>query len=304
MRERLRLLVFGGLLVWLACGPAFPGPNEPDSARLDADGVLELYPSGPGSSFRLGQENPNSTPRLVIEKQLRAQPADGSGIAYWSFAAYPLEYSRGGTGKTARLHIHASGQNQTHDWRNQAGYLSTPLDLNNQEFTAYVRVRGIFDPKRAAISLKIRGGEHKVATPALASCTLMTFGHRQSAGVARFGKELNHPDYDYVLLQPRTFAALEEGRWVGLKLVSFASTASPGSVVNRLYVDAQPFTDSGRPRNEFTLFSEYVDRAGVSTGFYDTLVSWGGFQTTLRVDGVDVLDVAILSAREISVKEL
>jgi hypothetical protein len=36
---------------------------------------------------------------------------------------------------------------------------------------------------------------------------------------------------------------------------------------------------------------------------YDTLASWGGFQTTLRADGVDVLDVAILSVREIAAPE-
>jgi hypothetical protein len=131
----------------------------------------------------------------------------------------------------------------------------------------------------------------------------MTFAHRRAPGITRFGKELNHPDYDYVKLKPRTFAALEEGRWVGLKLVSFAPAGSSDRVVNRLYVDASPFDAEGRPRNDFVLFSEYIDRAGVSTGYYDTLASWGGFQTTLRVDGADYIDVAILSVREIAVGE-
>ncbi len=270
---------------------------------LDHAGVVELYPSAPGASFMLGSENPNHTPRLRIEKNVRAQPGRDGAVDYWSFAAYPLDYSSGGSGKTARLHIYATGSIQLYTWRSQRGYLSAPGDLRNQEFTAYVRVRGIFDPKRAAISLKIRGGQHKPESPALASCTLMTFAHRRAPGVTRFGKELNHPDHDYVKLKPRTFAALEDGRWVGLKLVSFAPQGRTDRVVNRLYVDARPFLEDGRPRNDFVLFSEYIDRAGVSTGMYDTLASWGGFQTTLRADGVDVLDVAILSVREIAAPE-
>lgn len=43
--------------------------------------------------------------------------------------------------------------------------------------------------------------------------------HLRPAGkrVTRFGKELRHPEYDYVPLEPRFSASLEEGRWVGLK---------------------------------------------------------------------------------------
>ena len=286
-----------------ACRPALPAALQSSSPPLDAAGVVELYPSAPGSAFSLGTDNPNHTERLRIEKDVRAEPGTDGSIEYWSFRAYPLEYSSGGQGKTARLHIHASGSSQTHTWRNQQGYLSTPRDLKNQEFTAYVRVRGIFDPKRAAVSPKIRGGQHKREAPALASCTMMTFADRRGPGVARFGKELNHPDYDYVKLPARTLDALEDGRWVGLKLVSFAPPSTTDRVVNRLYVDADPFLADGRPRNGFVLFSEYVDRADLSTGEYTTLVSWGGFQTTLRVDGVHVLDVAILSVREIEASE-
>lgn len=287
----------------LACGPALPSSLSAATPPLDRAGVVQLYPSAPGSSFILGAENPNHTSRLRIEKNVRAEPGQDGPVDYWSFAAYPLDYSSGGSGKTARLHIYASGSVQNYTWRNNGGFLSTPSDLKNQEFTAYVRVRGVFDPKRASVSLKIRGGQHKREAPALASCTMMTFADRRGPGVARFGKELNHPDYDYVKLKPRTFAALEDGRWVGLKLVSFTPQGSSDRVVNRLYVDAQPFLADGRPRNDFVLFSEYIDRAGVSTGKYETLASWGGFQTTLRVDGVDFVDVAILSVREIAAPE-
>jgi hypothetical protein len=83
---------------------------------------------------------------------------------------------------------------------------------------------------------------------------------------------------------------------VALKVVSYAQ---PGRVVNRLYVDADPWDAAGRPRNDWRLMSEHVDVEGASTGRYAKLVDWGAFVTTLRTDGVESLDFAIVSAREI-----
>jgi hypothetical protein len=266
---------------------------------LDQDGVVKLYPDAPGSAFRLGGENPNHVARLSIEKGIRAMPGQDGAVDYWSVSAYPLEYSSGGQGKTARLHMRGTGATQKYTWRTQRGYLSDPLDLGDQEFTAFVRVRGIFDFKRAAVSLKIRGGQHTQRDPALASCTMMTFASRQAPAVSRFGKELDHPDYDYVKLPLHFETSLLDGRWVGLKLVSFRDPHDAEQVINRLYVDDEPFASDGSPHNHFRLLSEYVDRAGKSTGEYDTLVSWGGTLTTLRVDGVEAVDVAILSVRAI-----
>jgi hypothetical protein len=47
------------------------------------------------------------------------------------------------------------------------------------------------------------------------------------------------------------------------------------------------------------LLSEYVDVEGQSTGKYDRLVDWAGWQNTVRVDGVSELDFSIVSVREI-----
>jgi hypothetical protein len=283
-----------------ACTPRSSASFASPGSELDPDGVLRLLPDAPGSAFRLGADDPNRLAALVIEKGTRAVPGSAGGVRFWTLRTYPLDYSSGGTGKTARLHIHASGRAQLFTWQDQHGFLASELDLKNQELTAYVRVRGIFDLRRAAVSLKIRGGEHSQRAPERASCVMLTFAPRGARALSRFGKELNHPDYDYVTLPLQADAALEEDRWVGLKLVSFEDRSSPERVVNRLYVDDRPFLPDGRPRNGFVLLSEYVDRAGQKTGFYSTLVNWGGYQTTLRVDGVDELDVAILSVREIT----
>jgi len=269
------------------------------AAPLDEDGVQMLGQSAGGSEFRLGTQDPNHADRFQIEKGGKATRETEGELRFWRTAAYDLTYASGGTGKTSRLHVYAGGGTQHFTWRTQRGYLASEADVRNQEFTAYVRVHGVFDVRRAAVSLKIRGGRHSTTGPDLASCTMMTFAPGTRGAVTRFGKELEHPLYDYVTLEPRFPAALAEGRWVGLKLLSYAVASEPRRVVNRLYVDAAPFDEHGRPTNGWRLVSEYLDVEGQSTGRYSKLVDWGGWQTTVRTDGVTQLDFAIVSLREI-----
>jgi hypothetical protein len=284
--------------------PVSPTPStspEPASAamELDEDRIVKLYPDAPGTAFRLGDADLNGALGLTIEEGLQASRGQDGPIAFWTVPTYDFEYSEGNTtGKTARLHIGPPAE-QRFDWRNQHGFLSSPEALGDQEFTAFVRVHGIFDRERAAFELKVRGGRHTEEEPALASCTMMTFATTDAPGVSRFGKELNHPEYDFVSLPLRYPAELDEDRWYGLKLVTFVDPERSDRVTYRLYVDDDPFLPDGSPRNAFRLLTEYVDRSGTSTGLYDTLVDWRGFVTTLRVDGVQSLDVARLSARGI-----
>ena len=100
-------------------------------------------------------------------------------------------------------------------------------------------------------------------------------------------------------LDPLFDTALAENAWFALKLVSYQGPHDNARVVNQLYVDARPFDAAGRPRNDFRLLSEFVDVDGVSTGHYSKLVDWGGFQNTVRTDGISQLDFAIVSVREI-----
>jgi hypothetical protein len=259
-----------------------------------------LLTSAPGSRFHLGKENPNSAGKFQIEQRTPAVLKTDGALQYWNIAAHDLVYASGASGKTSRLHIYASGGRQQYNWRTQRGFLSSPSDIRNQEFTVFVRVHGITDPKRAAISLKIRGGAHSAKNPDLASCTMMTFQATSTGAVTRFGKELSHPSYDYVKLTPAFDAALIENRWFGLKLLSYSSPGLPARVINRLYLDEEPIDlATGRLRNHWKLFSEFVDVEGVSTGKYGKLADWGGWQTTLRTDGVSSLDFTLISLREI-----
>jgi hypothetical protein len=281
--------------------PARAAPLQPTlDAGTDVDGVIKLYPDAPGLRFTLAGADPNQNDQLVIEEGLPAIAAEEAGLSFWSIDTYEFEYTEGSRmGKTARLHIRARGVEQLFDWQTQKGFLAGDESLGDQELSALVRVRGLFDPEHAVFELKIRGGEHTDEDPSLASCSLMTFATRAAPGVSRFGKELDHPLYDYVNLPPRLGVELTEGRWFGLKLVSYLDSARADRVYNQLFVDADPILPDGSLRNDYRLLAEYVDRAGVSTGRYDTMVSWRGYQSTLRIDGVDALDVARLSARAI-----
>jgi len=290
------------LVAVLGCGAPQPGaepPGGPARGALDADGVVMLFASANEPGFQLGARDPNTLAGLEIEKHGIATELREGSLHFWRIDAYALEYSSGGSGKTSRIHLRQPGGSQTFNWQTQHGFLSGPQDFRNQEFTAYLRVHGIFDLKRAAVSLKIRGGRHTQDDPDLASCTMMTFAPVGAPAVTRFGKELRHPDYDYVKLDPRFDAALAEDAWFGLKLVSYQDPQSKARVINQLYVDARPFDAAGRPRNDFRLLSVFVDVEGVSTGHYSKLVDWGGFQNTVRTDGIVQLDFAIVGVREI-----
>ena len=268
-------------------------------AALDADGVQRLFPTAPGTDLRLGTGDPNRTAGFIIERGTPVAAGAEGPLHYWCLPSHALTYASGGSGWTSRIHLRPGGDAvQRHTWRTQSGYLLHPDDLKNQEFTAFLRVHGVLDPDRAQVTLKIRGGAHSARAPDRASCVMLTFAPASRGSVARFGKELTHPEYDYVRLKPFFPAALEADAWVGLKLVSWNDPGDPSQVVHRLYLDTEPFV-AGRPRNGWRLFSEYVDREDLSTGRYRKLVDWGGCQTTLRTDGFDRIDFALLSAREI-----
>jgi len=266
----------------------------------DEDGVQMLYPSAPGAWYRLGTQDPNRAPGFTIEHHTPATARVEGALHYWNVPSYALTYASGGVGWTSRLHLYASGGRQRYTWKTQPGYLASPADVRNQEFTVYVRIHQILDPANVALTLKIRGGTHMARDGDRASCTMMTLEPGGSRAVTRFRKELVHPQYDSVTLPPAFATALVDNQWFGLKLVSYEVRGDATKVVNRLYVDTAPFAlATGMPKNQWRLLSEYVDGEGVRTGQYTKLAVWGGWQTTLRTDGIHDLDFTLLSVREI-----
>lgn len=280
--------------------PAFAAPaiSTAPVVNVDEDGVGMLFSPDPsGSSFRLGAEDPTaSEPFFDIEGD-EATPGNDAGVPFWSTTGHRVGYASGlPDGKTVRLHLHPGGGEQSYTWRDGAlenGYIGSPADLLNFEATVYVRVHED-NGTHHSMSWKMRGGAHTKPETARASCVGMDvpFG-----GVApQAFRELDHPTYDHLELTPFFDYQLEEGRWVGVKVVSYLVD---GGTRNQLYLDTDPFDATGAPRNQFRLFTEWYDRDGESTGTYDRAATWAGWETTFRVDGWKRVDFAYPSAHEI-----
>ena len=267
-------------------------------AEVASAGVGMLFPSEPdGSRFHLGADDPTaSEPQFGMEGDA-ATPGIENGVSYWSTGGHRVTYASGApAGKTVRLHLRPGGGEQSFTWRDGAvenGFIGGPADLLNFEATVFVRVHED-NGTHHSMSWKLRGGEHTKPETARSSCVGMDvpFG-----GVApQAFRELDHPTYDHLPLAPRFDFQLQEGRWVGVKVVSYLVD---GGTRNLLFLDTDPFDASGTPRNQFRLFTEWFDRDGESTGHYDRAATWAGWETTFRVDGWRRVDFAYPSAREI-----
>jgi hypothetical protein len=267
---------------------------------LDPDGVRMLHPTKVGGeTWRLGSSDPNTATNFEVEDDTKVTKVTEGSFSFWNVLSHPLSYASGGTGWTTRLHIYASGtRTQVYNWKTQKGWLATPADLKNQEYTLYARGHGVLDASRLADTLKIRGGRHTTDGD-LASCTMMLFAGPKASSIARFGKELHHPDYDYVKLTPTSPQSLTDNTWYGLKLVSYQRAGEATQVHYELWIDFTPFDATGKPKNTWAKFSEYLDVEGKDTGDYTKLADWGGMITTFRTDGWHDLDFTLISLREI-----
>lgn len=300
---RLRNFLAASALSALALGSGVPALAEPGAApepvvETGPDGVGMLFPYEPsGSSFHLGDADPNDAEPFFDLEGDEASPGFEDGVAFWTTTGHRVGYASGmPDGRTVRLHLRPSGGEQTHTWRDGAiehGYIGNPDNLLNFEATVYVRVHDD-NGTHHSMSWKLRGGEHTKPEVDCSSCIGLDVPFGGKAPQAF--RELDHPTYDHLQLEPFFDYQLEEGRWLGVKIVSYLVE---GGTRNLLYLDTDPFDVDGRPRNQFRLFTEWYDLDGVSTGHYDRAATWAGWETTFRVDGWRRVDFAFPSAREI-----
>jgi hypothetical protein len=297
LSNSLRVSFLSALALTLGAAPALAETVAP-VAEVGPDGVGMLFPADPdGSSFHLGDGDPtDAEPFFDMEGDEAISGTDG-GVPYWSTSGHRVTYASGKpAGKTVRLHLRPGGGEQNFTWRDGAmenGFIGGPGDLLNFEATVYVRVHED-NGTHHSMSWKMRGGKHTKPETARSSCVGMAvpFG-----GVApQAFRELDHPTYDHLALTPYFDYQLEEGRWLGVKVVSYLVE---GGTRNLLFLDTDPFDPSGTPRNQFRLFTEWFDRDGESTGHYDRAATWAGWETTFRVDGWRRVDFTYPSAREI-----
>src|SRR5262249_36147015 len=91
------LAPLGALALGAAVSGSLASPAEA-AMVIDEDGVQMLYPSAPGSWYRLGAQDPNRAPGFTIEQQTPATARVEGALHYWNVPSYALTYASGGAG--------------------------------------------------------------------------------------------------------------------------------------------------------------------------------------------------------------
>jgi hypothetical protein len=269
------------------------------------DGTVRLFPINKnGSYFVLGKQNPNNLKNFTTDSHNEFVKKRERNIEYWSVFSGDITYkSTGEHAKSCRLNIFASTTKQTNDWKAamKSAFIGNEKDLKNQEMTAIIRVNKRVG-RKTACCIKMRGGGHHKYSPDQAACIQLDVSTKDSEHAARWAKELSHPLYEYQDLKAFFEFFVEEGKWFGMKTTSWNNNSKDNTrtTTNRCYIDPDPFNSSdGTLRNNYRLYSEYIDK-GNGTKYPEIVVNWaGGVPTTIRVDGFENVDLYACNAREI-----
>src|SRR6188472_482811 len=280
------------------------------------DGTIMLFPtnSSHSSQWCLTREsNPNSIPTFSTHSHNNynnkiVRKIEGNR-SYWNIKSGIITYrSSKEKGRSCRLNLFPSTKSQLNDWHSavKKGYIGSLSDLKNQEITFVGRLHKKVH-KHLETSIKIRGGYHHSYAPDQAACIGMSVSHITTGHAARRAKELTHPIYEYEELPPKFEFFTQENVWFGMKVTSWNNNNNnddnnnnnkDNSVTNRCYIDPDPFLDDGCLRNNYRLYSEWIDHGNGEK--YKEVVNWaGGVPITIRIDGWDSVDFYALNAREI-----
>jgi len=278
------------------------GKGWPDIKDNNNDGTIMLFPPNEnGSYFMLGEQNPNKLKNFKTDSHNKFVQKKEGHIQYWSVSSGDITYkSTSQHAKSCRLNIFASTTKQTNDWKAamKSGFIGNKKDLKNQELTAIIRVNKRVGNK-AVCCFKMRGGGHHKDRPDQAACMQLDTSTRDSRHAARWAKELSHPVYEYKNLKPFFEFFVEEGKWFGMKATSWNNRDNDAYTTNRCYIDPDPFNPDGTLRNDYRLYSEYIDK-GNGNRYPGIVVNWaGGVPSTIRVDGFANVDFYAFNAREI-----
>jgi hypothetical protein len=274
-----------------------------ENATYNNDGTVRLFPTNKnGSYFVLEKQNPNNLKNFTTDSHNKFVKKKEGNIEYWSVFSGDITYkSTGEHAKSCRLNIFASTTKQTNDWKAaiKSGFIGNEKDLKNQEVTAIIRVNKRVG-RKTACCIKMRGGGHHKDKPDQAACIQLDVSTRDSGhAAARWAKELSHPLYEYQNLKPFFEFFVKEGKWFGMKTTSW-NNKDKTTTTNRCYIDPDPFNfNDGTLRNNYRLYSEYIDK-GNGAKYPEIVVNWaGGVPTTIRVDGFENIDFYACNAIEI-----
>jgi hypothetical protein len=256
-----------------------------------------------GLRYSLGiRKNPTRDDLLQIDGRRDKDPVcitEEKNIVYWRIFSRRGKFAK--TGKdnyTARLHIipkESNGEPITGISRARSqGYLVSPRDFKNIEFTVIAKVNDIKDDSKA-YSMKIRGGPHDGRKESTLCCEGIYPYKKMKQNLKLYSVEATHPHYRFesVNIVPASKSNLKfpGNNWIGLKQICY--NLSDFKLRMEMWIDYNPIDFvTGKPKNNWFKVWDIEDCN------IDTPV-WGGKYTTLRVDQCDSVDIYAMNCYEI-----
>jgi hypothetical protein len=283
------------------------------ATHRDKDGVQMLFPSKSRDKeyYLSDADNINEGKFITTDNNNAVKKTEGN-LAFWRVSGKDVHYSDQSIGKTIRVNINAGGGldgHQENTWEDNPRYIWTKNDSKNAEFTYYIRCSGKISghgiaTNHVTCSSKFRGGIHTGNHDPHASCCELVLRVGEGNTSLNYNFEYNHPDYVNDEDGTNKLQAnndTEVGKWFGRKTIVWTNSDGK-SVTARDYIDLDPFTANGKPKNNWKPLQEKVFRTNSreteDSTKYNVPPLWGGMFTS-RVDGFQTVDYAIVSLREI-----
>jgi len=283
------------------------------AAPKDKDGVQMLFPSkSGGNEYYLSDADNINGGKFITTDQNKAEKKTEGNLDFWKVSAKDVHYSDQSIGKTVRVNINAGGGldgHQQNTWKDNPKYIWTNKDSKNAEFTYYIRCSGKISghgiaANHVTCSSKFRGGVHTGKNDPHASCCELVLRVGEGNAGLNYNFEYNHPDYVNDGDGTKKLQAnndTEVDKWFGRKTIVWTNSDGK-SVAARDYIDLDPFSPNGKPKNNWKPLQEKVfrtiSRETEDGTKYNVPPLWGGMFTS-RVDGFQTVDYAVVSLREI-----
>ena len=277
------------------------------AGMLDEDGILMMaLPKPGGYSYRFDvTKDPTFDKSLDIAAGAFESKQEGS-IKFIRFSST----NPGNTGQgahTVRFHIftedRANEDKQKYNWTNgaaQYGWLTTPKDLSNGEWTYICRPNGILNPEDS-IAAKLGGGRHSRQADKIhdASCWNVHWSYNASI-IDAVSFEFDHPSYEHghTVKLFNKYQPLGD-KWFGCKVVSIVNADKTARHIVTYFNEEPIDNNTGKPKNEG--WKKYFEFIHTGQGDkYKIPHTWGGAKNTWRNDWLTSIDIAYMNHREIS----
>jgi hypothetical protein len=277
------------------------------AGMIDEDGILMMaLPKPGGYSYRFDvTKDPTFDKSLDIAAGAFESKQEGS-IKFIRFSST----NPGNTGQgahTVRFHIftedRANEDKQKYNWTNgaaQYGWLTTPKDLSNGEWTYICRPNGILNPEDS-IAAKLGGGRHSRQADKIhdASCWNVHWSYNASI-IDAVSFEFDHPSYEHghTVKLFNKYQPLGD-KWFGCKVVSIVNADKTARHIVTYFNEEPIDNNTGKPKNEG--WKKYFEFIHTGQGDkYKIPHTWGGAKNTWRNDWLTSIDIAYMNHREIS----